>query len=1296
MRAGDRVDGRFEILRRAGSGGMGEVFQGKDLETGALVAVKVMLTPSSGDRARFEREADALAELRHPAIVRHVARGNTANGDPYLVMEWLDGEDLAGILRERTLDPGEALLLARRVAEALAEAHAHGMIHRDIKPGNLFLVGGDCANVKLLDFGVAWRGGATRMTRTGMLLGTPGYTAPEQARGDEELTPAIDVFALGAVLFEALSGEPAFRGDSVIALLAKLVFDDPPRLRDLVPGIPSQVEALVERMLAKDPAARPRDGAALLDAIDAVAPSAPRPTRRPPTLPTPSSLGGSERRVLQIVLIGNVTGAEGEPGVREDLSPPVLELLQDASRQAGGRLERLADGSMAVALWAPGVAEDRVAVAARFALSIRALVGDRPIALTTGRGALGGKLALSDAIDRAAARLGARGGPTSAIAIDDVTAALLDPRFAFRETPAGHELSGERERADTARTLLGKPTPCVGRERELRLLEEAFVACVDEPGAQAFLITAPAGIGKSRLAHEILKLLRKRPEPLEIWTARGDALRAGSPLGLLDGALRSAAGILDADPPEVRRDKLERRVERSVSPLDARRVASFLGEIVGASFPDAADPPLWAARRDAQLMAEQMRMAFEDFVLGSCAEHAVVLVLEDLHWGDAATLRFVDAALRTARDHPLFVLALARPEAHELFPRLWADRGVQEVRLRPLTRRASERLVREALGEAGDAEAVERLVSLADGHAFYLEELIRAAAEGKRELPETVVAMVQSRLEGLESDARRILRAASIFGEVFWKGSVLTLVGREISASRAAEWLGRLVERELLVRRRDSRFPGEEELAFRHALLREGAYAMLTEEDRALGHRLAAEWLASRGEDDPLVLAGHYERSTEPARAADYWLSAAENAHRRGDPGALFAHVERGLASGVTGETRVAMLGLVCEAHTWGNQACEAVPFAEELLRLAPPGSVPWVQGALVQVQDAMIRGDFPALLDALELVRGVDPSPEAASTVAFTLAVGIAMLDLGCAIDRATQLVERLHALVDRLGARDPLLGGWMAVLHGFRDAALADDPWAGLRHSRRACAIFEQTGHGRGLTTARAMRGMNLWFLGRVDEAEPDLSAAVATAPEMGVGTAYPFFCLAELESARGRTAEAMVVAQRLMAHGRARGVLLDEGRGRWVLARVLARAGDFEAAEREASSALELLGGVRLDYPGVLSTVAAIRLARGDVEGALGDAVRAAEASAVQRAVGLYQEASVRLTHAECLWAAGRHDEARAAIAEARGRLLAIAAGISDRAVRASFLEVVPENARTLLLARQWVGDVPAAGE
>jgi len=146
-------------------------------------------------------------------------------------------------------------------------------------------------------------------------------------------------------------------------------------------------------------------------------------------------------------------------------------------------------------------------------------------------------------------------------------------------------------------------------------------------------------------------------------------------------------------------------------------------------------------------MGDQMMRAWQDWLAAEATAQPVVIVLEDLQWGDPPTVSFTDAALRHLKDRPLMVLALARPEVHEVFPKLWAERGTQEIRLGELTRRASEKLVREVLGESVTAVTVDRIVQLAAGNAFYLEELIRAVAEGREEaLPETVLAMVEARL----------------------------------------------------------------------------------------------------------------------------------------------------------------------------------------------------------------------------------------------------------------------------------------------------------------------------------------------------------------------------------------------------------------------------------------------------------------------------------------------------------------------------------------------------------------------
>jgi len=269
-------------------------------------------------------------------------------------------------------------------------------------------------------------------------------------------------------------------------------------------------------------------------------------------------------------------------------------------------------------------------------------------------------------------------------------------------------------------------------------------------------------------------------------------------------------------------------------------------------------------------MGDQMLRAWVDFLGNRCSAAPVLLVLEDLHWGDLPTVRFVDEALRRLKDKPWMVLALARPEVHELFPRLWLSRSVQEIRLGELRAKASARLVRLVLGEGVSAETVERLVAHADGNAFYLEELIRSAAEGgAAALHETVLSMIHGRLEALDPEARRVLRAASVFGQTFWYGAVETLLGGGAGMPALSGHLERLEQLEWISARAEAKFQGERELVFRHALVREAAYGMLTNEDRALGHRLAGAWLEQVGEPSAAVIGEHFERAGGGGDRAD-------------------------------------------------------------------------------------------------------------------------------------------------------------------------------------------------------------------------------------------------------------------------------------------------------------------------------------------------------------------------------------------------------------------------------------------
>jgi len=992
-----------------------------------------------------------------------------------------------------------------------------------------------------------------------------------------------------------------------------------------------------------------------------------------------------------VVLLGSAGAGGARAGALAD------EALWHAIEPYQGRLEQLADGSTIVVLEADRqVATDQAAQAARCALALRAVAKGRPMAVAMGRVESTRQLPEGDVIDRASrlvSTLVQGGEELPPIALDEVIAGLLDARFDVIEQGAGLVLRGERMLMQGARTLLGRPTSCVGRDWELGALAGILEACIEEGSVRVVVVTAAAGMGKSRLAAEFVSRVQQGRQDVAIWVGRGDSLRAGSTLDLLGQALRGALGIQGGEPLAERQGKIRGRVAAHVAVTDQKRVTEFLGELVGTPFAgdDEGGAALRAARQDAQLMSEQMRKAWTDFLDAEAAAHPVLLVLEDLHWGDFGTVRFIDAALRDRRERPWMVLALARPEVYEVFPRLWAERqNVQEIRLKELGRKASERLVRQVLGDRVGPETMERIVKQADGNALYLEELIRAAAEGKdKALPETVLAMVETRLGRLAVEARRVLRAASVFGEVCWEGGVVVLLGGAMGATMVGEWLASLVDQEVLTVRPVSRFPGERELKFRHALLREGAYATLTEEDQRLGHRLAGEWLEQHGEADPMVLAGHFERGGHGARAANYYHRAAEQAlYVVVDVDAAMVRVGLGLGCAPTQELRISLLGVRCEAAAFGLERVNAtLPDAEELMRSARPGSIPWAQGKMLYNFGTLLAGRIDDLLASIAQLREVDPEPDAVGKMAFTLLTSVAMLDNFGRISEGTALEDRFLAVVRLTGDREPLASVWWNIAIAMRASYAHEDPWDGLAHCDAVKAIFDMTGGELIFLNMQLFRGLDLWYLGASALAERTMEGIVTADESLGMIGSLRRFTLSWVRADRGAFDEARALATQLKEYGHAHHNTLDEGRGRWVLARVLYCMGDLEAAERELQAALGM--AVTLEYPGVLGTLSAVRLAQGRAQEALSAAEEAVARCEAMGACGLFRGASVRLAHAEALHATGAHDAARHVIAEARARLFAVADRIADPAYKQSFLENVPENSKTLALARAWLG-------
>ncbi len=260
---GELFAGRFRIEREAGVGGMGVVYRAIDEAGGGPVALKVLRKTDATALRRFAVEAASLERLRHPAIVRYLAHGASGEGEPFLAMQWVEGEALRERLERGPLDLGEALALGRRVADALAAAHASGILHRDLKPGNVMLAGGSAGGATLVDFGIARDATNAPVTATGDFVGTVGYLAPEQARGERDLDGRADLFSLGCVLFRCLTNIDPFEGREALTVLAKLVLHEAPRLAAHCPEVPAELDELVARLLAKDRAGRPASAEAL-------------------------------------------------------------------------------------------------------------------------------------------------------------------------------------------------------------------------------------------------------------------------------------------------------------------------------------------------------------------------------------------------------------------------------------------------------------------------------------------------------------------------------------------------------------------------------------------------------------------------------------------------------------------------------------------------------------------------------------------------------------------------------------------------------------------------------------------------------------------------------------------------------------------------------------------------------------------------------------------------------------------------------------------------------------------------
>jgi class 3 adenylate cyclase/tetratricopeptide (TPR) repeat protein len=907
--------GHYRLEERLGAGGMGIVYRAHDERLDRRVALKLIAPDKNADpqaRERLRREARASARLSHPAIVQTYDLIETEEADA-IVMELVEGTSLASLLRQGPFEPAVALGLAREIAEALAEAHDKGIIHRDLKTENVFLTPG--GHAKVLDFGIAKHldPAGTQLTGDGVVLGTCRAMSPEQAQG-HPMDHRSDLFSLGTLLYELATGQSPFLGESTVATLWRVCSDRQKPARAVNPRVPESLSALIDNLLEKQPHLRPESAqivAATLAMMAAGSPAESPEDSSEPGLPTwvegvpatPSQVSAERRQVT--VLHCEMVRAGGTPFDPEDLlaeAPRLHSLAAEVLQRLGGSLRPAAGPGIVGFFGYPRAYEDSVRRAVRAGLEIADQVrrlgpaGGEPlqarigihtgimvIPKTTGSDAV---LTLGD-IPNVAALL-QRIAPANTVLVSEAIHRLSEGFFRCEALepvylPGGTEPlwtyrvlsdSGAHTRIEVASVL----SPLVAREQELGLLLSRW-ALAREGKGQVALVAGEAGLGKSRLVWELRqRVVADAAAWLESWAS---PFHAGSAFYSVLQWLRQWIGAERQEAPETQLARLEEALARHGLP--AADTVPLLASLLSIPLDERyAQPALSPDARRRQTLDVLLTV-----LLTAAERQPLLLVMEDLHWSDPSSLELLGLLIDHVPGSSLFLLITFRPEAQPL----WADRSyLTRLTLSPLTRAQACQMIEQMTREGRFDPTVQDQVALrTDGVPLFVEELTRMILEsgmaaGRRErtgpqasleIPATLEGWLHARLDRLGA-AREVAQVAAVLGRELsfellraispWNDTVLKLE------------LNRLIEAEILYRRG---FGLKYHYVFKHALLQDAAYASLLRTERQKYHRRAAEAL-ERGfagkAGDPELVAHHYTEAGLPDKALPFWRQAGQEA----------------------------------------------------------------------------------------------------------------------------------------------------------------------------------------------------------------------------------------------------------------------------------------------------------------------------------------------------------------------------------------------------------------------------------
>ncbi|MGI9333003.1 MAG: serine/threonine-protein kinase PknK, partial [Gammaproteobacteria bacterium] len=895
---------RYRDLQWLGAGGMAVVYRARDAVLGRNVALKMlspMLGAQSTAKARFLREAKAVSALDHPNICTVYDLGERPGGELFIAMALYEGETLAGALEHGPMPYARAVALTRQIARGLQYAHGRGIVHRDIKPSNIFLTEQGVA--KILDFGIA-KLADTDITQQGEVVGTLRYASPEQLAG-QRVDHRTDIWSLGAVFYEILEGAPAFPATSPAQLMHEVALGERPPVSRTPQAHRAGAERLLDAMLSPRRAARFESAATLLAALDDSPNGAGAPavdatvTERSATATTATGVimqAQLRQGTAVFVELHDMSRLHAALDVEQihTLLHRFASVVEDVAQRYGGRIHQKLGQSVSILFGVPVAHGNDTERALRAACEARDSVTtlgaelghglEVCVGVATGEFMSGHDNRLSDlsagfvsAASALAAEVAAKPGEIWMTA--QVHAALHD----LIEADAGPGGAGHRaERAYRLRRLGGESAAqgepaiaFVGRRAELRQLEGVLEECQDSTTGQIVLIRGEAGLGKTRLGDEIVRLARDRG--CDCHTTR--VYDFGVPQGQDTVAVltHSLLGLaLDAPAPH-KAQAIDATAEREAVEADA---LIFVHELLGHPAPPAAK-----ALYDAMDSATRERGKHE--TLMALLRHAsqarpVLIRVEDIHWAERTTIGYLRDLVAAAEHCPIIVLLTLRPgDTPE--DQSWRERGANTplltLDLAPLCPAEAKALASafKLTGEAMKAECLKR----AGGNPLFLEQLLRSAASqtGDAALPASVRSLVLERMDRLAPVDREALQLAALLGQRFALDDLRALLG---VADYDCE---RLLEQRLV--RRDAGA-----YLFAHALVQETAYASLLPSTRRMLHTHQAERVRAF---DPALAAEHLERAGD-AGAAGAYLDAGERASDAYRYEQALSAAERGLA----------------------------------------------------------------------------------------------------------------------------------------------------------------------------------------------------------------------------------------------------------------------------------------------------------------------------------------------------------------------------------------------------------------